>query len=99
MSSVNWDLVNLDEYVAMMTLAGIKPGSGQEAEFYGMDNITKTNVGGSSYSVSRGSGSPGVNAVDALQQATQSTATTGANVDTIRMNATQNATSLFPPAN
>jgi conjugal transfer mating pair stabilization protein TraN len=94
---VDWSRVNLDEYVAMLTLAGMKPPNGQENAFYGMDNLTKVNVGGSSYSTDRGTGSIGVNAVDTLQQASGSNATTGVSIDTTRSTAVQNATSSFPP--
>ncbi len=93
---VNWDLVNLDEYAAMMTIAGIKPGPGKEDEFYKMENVTKINMGNSTHTTDRGNTSQGLNSVEALQKKTGSTSTTGLNADDIRMNAIDTETSGYP---
>ena len=96
LEGVNWSNVDLSEYAAMMTAAEIKPAAGREAEFYGMDNLTKVNIGGDNYSPARGNGSSGINAVDAIAKQTGSTETTGLSMDTIRQSAVNGATAGLP---
>lgn len=91
--AIDWERVDLSEYIAMETLAGIKPESGEEDEYYRMENLTKVNNGGDALSVERGNNSPGINTVEAMEKLKGASTQT---MDNTRSNAVQIHTGTWP---